>query len=82
MTTMNISSRAFVRLSELIELHASKCPSKKAIISGQEEIDYEQLHDTVLKIASALEQAKIARGSVIAVVSNTNVSSLLVFWAS
>lgn len=79
MTTLNISSRAFVRLSELIELHASEFPSKKAIILGQEEIDYGQLHDSVLKIASALEQAKIARGSVIAVVSNTNVSSLLVF---
>ncbi len=79
MTTLNISSRAFVRLSELIELHASEFSSKKAIILGQEEIDYGQLHDSVLRIASALEQAKIARGSVIALVSNTNVSSLLVF---
>ena len=79
MGSLQLAARTFAHVPELIAIHASERPHKRAIVQGNAEISYQDLNATTSRIAAALQRDGVAQGSSIAIVSASTLRATLVF---
>jgi long-chain acyl-CoA synthetase len=76
---IDLSETEFGTLADLIHLHATEAPARRALIQGERMLDYAGLDALMDRVASALQRDGLRPGDAIAVCANTSIEYAAVF---
>jgi acyl-CoA synthetase (AMP-forming)/AMP-acid ligase II len=78
-TSVELLSREFSTLPELLAAHARENPLKRALVDGSNAINYAELEALTTRIAASLQRDGVQIGSNIAIIAATDIMSTVAF---
>ena len=76
---IDIKQTEFGTLADLIRLHATEAPTRRAFVEGQRKMSYGELDALMDRVASALQRDGLQPGEAIAICANTSIEYAAVF---